>query len=301
MNIDQAKAIPIAQILDKLNHKPVRHLNNQSWYFSPFREEKTASFHVHTKRNVWYDFGLGIGGDVIHLVCSYLESQHQSHAVSDALSWLKNIAGYVPVTLSQSELSRPAEKPKLVVKSVKPIHHVALIGYLDKRGIPLKIASKILKEVRIQNLETGKNIFALGLQNEEEGYEVRNSFFKGCVGSKSIAFIRGKEPKPDSLNLFEGFMDYLSIIVQREGMNFKNDTIILNSLSCIKHAKPYIASYDYKVAYTWFDNDVAGNSATKSINEFFRQEVIVHKKMNALYAPYKDLNAWHMHKLGLSG
>ena len=37
------------------------------WYKSPFRTEKEASFKVDLHKEVWYDFGLGKGGDIITL------------------------------------------------------------------------------------------------------------------------------------------------------------------------------------------------------------------------------------------
>ena len=40
---------------------------NVVWFRSPFRNERTASFKVDTQRNVWFDFGLGKGGDIFHL------------------------------------------------------------------------------------------------------------------------------------------------------------------------------------------------------------------------------------------
>lgn len=68
MNIEKAKAIPIAEILAKLNLNPVKMNDKESWYFSPFRDEKTPSLHVHHLKNLWFDFGEAIGGDGIKLV-----------------------------------------------------------------------------------------------------------------------------------------------------------------------------------------------------------------------------------------
>jgi hypothetical protein len=50
------------------------------------------------------------------------------------------------------------------------------------------------------------------------------------------------------------------------------------------------------------DNDEPGKRATNSLEEFFKTgECLAHKPMNTIYAPYKDVNAWHMVKLGLVG
>jgi hypothetical protein len=301
MNIEQAKAIPIAYILDLLNQKPIRKTNRETWYLSPLREEKNASFKIHHQKNVWYDFGLGIGGDGIDLVRSWLESQKHPHSVSDALQWLRNTVDDSVIKPAQFIRNPENENnnSKLVIKSVRNLKHKALEHYLNERGIPITIADRFLKEVRVHNTETDKNFFALGLQNEESGYELRNVFFKGCVGTKHITFIRGSEAKPQGIHVFEGFMDYLSILAQQEGRPFKEDTIILNSLSCIKLALPYINNYGYTVAYTWMDNDSAGEKAKQTLDDFFKtQEGLIHKPMNRQYNHHKDVNAWHMHTLG---
>ncbi len=165
----------------------------------------------------------------------------------------------------------------------------------------MEIACQHLKEIHVCNQRTKKSFFALGFPNEDGGFELRNPFFKGCLGSKAISFIRGREPTPDSIHLFEGFMDYLSAISQLNGEGLTGDAIILNSLSYLKQITPYIQHYGYRIAYTWFDNDTAGEKATAALAEFFRtQDDLVHKRMNGIYAPHKDVNAWHMHQRNLT-
>src|SRR5690606_34545060 len=93
MNIDHAKTIPSREILTLLNCKPKRTSQHKLWYLSPLRNEKTASFVVNTQCNSWYDFGEGIGGDVVNFVCLYLKSTRESHTVVDALRWLRNMRG----------------------------------------------------------------------------------------------------------------------------------------------------------------------------------------------------------------
>src|SRR5690554_1806516 len=90
MNIENAKTIPIARILDKFNLKPVKSTEKESWYLSPFRNEKTPSFHVHNHKNLWFDFGEATGGDSIKLVQVLLERQGNDNSVSEALKWLDN-------------------------------------------------------------------------------------------------------------------------------------------------------------------------------------------------------------------
>ena len=301
MNIEQAKSVPLSVILDKINLQPAKKNSHDTWYHSPFRNEKTPSFHVNTKKNVWYDHGLGDGGDNIKFVCLYLKEANENHTIPDALRWIKNMAGYAPIIANVNSITYSTEDKKLILKDKKQIAHPALIQYLGKRGISLIAGQDHLKEVRVLNNETKKTFFALAIKNEDLGYEIRNPFFKGCIGTKSVTFIRGSKPKPDGINIFEGFMDYLTIITRQQGKPFEDDTIILNSLSCLKKATPYIYQYGYKVAYTWMDNDAAGQKATEALEEYFRtQKNLEHISMNVMYQPYKDVNAWHMKELGLT-
>jgi len=303
MDKEHAKSISISEILGKLNIEPKKVSKNKVLYSSPLRKEKTPSFYVYPKTNSWYDYGEGVGGDLIAFVQLYLKACREAHTFTDALRWIKNMAAdsYSVLSLPLDPDVNSVNDSQLILKSKKPIQHLGLVHYLEKRGIGLGLAQKHLKEIHVHNKETGKNFFALGFANEEGGYEIRNPFFKGSFKSKAITFIRGKKPKPDGIHLFEGFMDFLSAVSDLNGQAFEEDTIVLNSVSCIKQAFSYIHNYGYKAAYTWMDNDNAGRKADIILGEFFKTEGdIRHLKMNRMYAPHKDVNAWHMHKHNLT-
>ncbi len=127
-------------------------------------------------------------------------------------------------------------------------------------------------------------MYALGFKNEDGGYEFRNPFFKSCVTPKTITFIRGTVAKPPAINIFEGFMDYLSAVIRKSEIVLQNDTICLNSLYCLDRAFPYIIGYGYQTLHNWLDNNKAGQRATNLIAEFVRtQEGLKHQPMNGLY------------------
>lgn len=67
MDIEMIRGIPIEEFLSHLGHEPVRRHGDECWYLSPYREEKTPSFHVNTRKGVWHDFGTGHGGDIFTL------------------------------------------------------------------------------------------------------------------------------------------------------------------------------------------------------------------------------------------
>lgn len=303
MNIDQAKAITIVEILSRLGIQPKRITASKALYLSPVRNEKTPSFWVDTKTNRWHDYGDGRGGDVVDLASAYLQFTREAHTVSDALRWIRNmgVGSYEIVPIYRPIDQLVNDNGSLLLKSKKPVQHVGLIHYLGNRGIQLAVARRYLKELRVHNTRTNKYFTALGFANEDGGFELRNSFFKGGLRPKAISFVRGRVPKPEGIHLFEGFMDYLSAICQLRGNGFADDAIILNSLSCLKQAIPYIQNYGYRVAYSWMDHDEAGAKATALLTEFCQTQAdLRHTPMNKVYAPHKDVNAWHMHKLKLT-
>lgn len=67
MELEQIRQISLVGFLEGMGHVPVSRKGNDVWFRSPFRNERTASFKVDTQRNVWFDFGIGKGGDIFHL------------------------------------------------------------------------------------------------------------------------------------------------------------------------------------------------------------------------------------------
>lgn len=294
MNIDHANGIPLPEILARLDLHPKRLSGNKALYSSPLRKEKTPSFWVYLNTNSWYDYGAGIGGDVVNFVCQFLKSTREDHTATDALRWIRNMSGQEilvpPVGFDKSQ----DQTSPLTIRSVASIRHIALIRYLESRNISLEIAKAHLKEVVIDNIITGKSFFALGFKNEDGGYELRNPFFKGSTSPKTVTFIRGAVRPAKRIHLFEGFMDYLSVVSRLGYSYLSGDSIILNSVNALPKAYPYIKGYGYQTVYSWLDNDKAGNNAVRLLSEFIQtQKEMRYVRMNKMYAPHKDVNEWH--------
>jgi Toprim-like len=302
MNIEQAKAIPISVILDKLNLTPQRTSGHKQLYFSPFRNEKTASFWVDTKTNLWCDFGDSKwkGGDGIHLVRAYLDSENENCAVTDALRWLKNMTGFVPAIKAVADPDDTPTETTLILKHTGKLVNEKLIEYGLSRGIPKTLMVSYFGQSLIYNAKSQKKFYALSMRNELKGHELRNPYFKGCIGKKYITFMRGTVSKPTSIHVFEGAFDYLSVIAQENGQLLKDDAIILHSLSNLNKATAYIRNYGYRNCFTWMDNDQPGLEAVEAWEAFCKtEENLLHVPMNSFYAPSKDVNAAHMAKLEL--
>jgi len=296
MNFDQAKAIAMSLILEKLDFQPTKEDETDATYFSPWREEKTPSFHLNKKDNVWYDHGEGKGGGNIEFVCRLLKHNGEDHTRVDALRWFNNMFGENPA-ISNKPIER-ATRPGWRLIREEPLENLALIRYLEKRKIDVALAKEHLLEVYVKSKKTNEYIYALGFKNEDGGYELRNSFLKSCIAPKSITFIRSTTEPENSrfVHLFEGFMDYLTFLTLQKGQH-KGDVIVLNSVNCLNKAISYITKFRYVRCYSWLDHDDAGRKATKELEEFFKtQEHITHKKRNKIYAGFKDLNEWHVKK-----
>lgn len=294
MNIRQAKRIPLLLVFEKLGIQPDT-AKSQNWYLSPLRAEKTASFHLHPGKSIWFDFGEGKGGNVVDFACAWLESRGHSSTVSDGLKWLEDFR-FEPLP----ERQQPPETetgPLLSLQKLVPIRHPALIRYLETRAIPLQVAKTYMQQAHIRIEKSGKTFFALSMANEEGGLELRTPFMKSCIAPKYGTFIRGSIIQPPGIHLFEGMMDFLSVVTREQGKPLENDSYILHSASNIHTAPPYLKEYGYKMLFSWMHNDKAGVTASNALSEFVKtQHGLVHYPMNKIYTPHKDVNDWHMHQ-----
>lgn len=293
MNSEQANKISLISVLEIIGLRPSNKKGNEYWYLSPFRNEKTASFHVNVTKNIWFDHGEAKGGTVVDFVCLYLERHQESHTVVDALRWLKNMhPTFVSQTFSGDQEPDHCD-PSLQLRRITTIQNPLFISYLNARGIHFQLAKRYLKEAAVFNKNTGKTFEALCIRNENGGFELRNKFFKGCIAPKGISFIRGSKFLPEEIHVFEGLMDFLSALMHERKSQFEGDVIILNSLSCLKESFIYMGNYSYKTVYSWLDNDDAGKKATKALADFVKQHPdLKFSPMNKIYTKHKDVNDW---------
>lgn len=95
--------MPLTDFLARLGHEPVRRSSNELWYLAPYRGERTPSFRVNVAKQLWYDFGLGKGGDIFTLAGEFLQSD-------DFMKQAKFIAEAANMTVAGWE--KPAYLPK---------------------------------------------------------------------------------------------------------------------------------------------------------------------------------------------
>ena len=273
MNLQQLKQI--VRISDYLG---TEEKEKEFYIHSPFRAEKTPSFKINPVLNTWYDFGTGEGGTILDLIMK-LENKDTKEAVKR----LKELAGD---TTSNSFFSFPQQNTfnnqsnKIIDYEIKPLSNKALIKYLQERKISLQASKQHLKEIyyKVNN----KNYFGLAFRNNSKGYEIRNKYFKGAVGTKDITTIMNAEEKKKECVVFEGFMDFLSYLTIKSSTN--KDFIILNSVSLVDKSIQIIKQYNH--IFLALDNDNAGDIATQKIIEHIPGAIDV----RGYYKGFKDLN-----------
>lgn len=276
--LKEIKAIPLATFISRLGHEPARRCGDKLWYRSPLRQEHTPSFKVETSLNCWYDFGLGKGGNIIDLAAEIYQSK-------DLHYLMRCIANCCPMPLVQTVATSFAPRhsaPCFEDIRVVPLESLALVAYLQERGIPPEISKAYCQQEHYGC--RGKRYYAVAFANESGGYKMRNRYFKGCISPKDISIRRIRDDPSNECAVFEGFMDYLSALTL--GI-IGTDTIILNSVSNVNKAVSHLR--DYSTIHCHLDNDTAGRSALAQLTKLFGTKVI---DRSTLYAGYNDLNEY---------
>ena len=275
MDIQQIRQISITDYLQQKGYTPARIKGINHWYRSPFRQEQTPSFKVNTERNLWYDFGTGGHGDIIDLVCTLNHCNF-----SEAMQRLGSSAERETANFSfggNKVTSSPVSS--LELHSVCPLTHPKLSEYFSERAVSLSVARKYCSEINYS--VCGRPYYAIGFPNDMGGWELRNPFFKGCIAPKAeTSFAQGAI----RLQLFEGFMDFLSWRTIKP--NDISDVVVLNSLALLSKVAPRLGRY--QMVESFLDNDEAGRKALDVLKQFCPKVI----DLSALYRDYKDLNEW---------
>ncbi|NAY91392.1 DNA primase [Muricauda sp. JGD-17] len=276
LSCERARAFPIERALAKLGHFPTRTNEKEAWFLSPFRSETQASFKVSKKLNRWYDHGEGIGGNVIDLVCQITKS-----SVREALTLIGQ--DQTSFSFQQQAIFSNIEdnECKITVTEIKTLTHFALKDYLKSRKVSIATASKLVKEVQYDFKD--RSYFALGLQNESGGWELRNKYYKNSSSPKDITHIKNGNEK---LIVTEGMFDLLSILEDAEKLEYNYDFLVLNSTAFLQKARKIIKEYSYVELY--LDNDTNGNRTTRKMMEYSINCI----DKSTIYKGFKDMNEW---------
>lgn len=238
---------------------PKKKSGHNWFYLSPIRNETDASFCVNTSRNQWYDFGNGEGGGIVKLV-----NMMDGDTMEQTERRLARMT--IPYQLKKEE------PPTLIIQGTKRIRNAFLIEVLLERKINPDIARIYCEEV--EYTLKGKPKIAIGFKNNGGGYELRTKKMKISSRPKDITTIPGLETQ----NIFEGFMDFLSLLTIFRAEKFKNTTHVLNGVA----QKTKIPNHK---AVLFIDNDPSGLDTAK----YFKSRFECIEAM-PYYGDCKDIN-----------
>lgn len=293
MNCQFANSISLIDILHNQGHKKVHSRVSNGiiycWFYSPFREERTASFSVNTTTNTFYDFGTSEHGTVIDYITKYYQC-----SISEALKKLRSLNFSSFTKQKLQAVSIPIEtkvKSSYKILLVSSIQNEYLKLYLHRRKISKKYWH-YLKEVHFTLKE--QKYYAVGFLNESNGYDLSWEYWnkeksnferiKLCLYAKDITHIkRGSS----NVAILESWSDFLALLTLYPKMEDRNDFIIMNSVTTKDKVFQTVKANNYKTIYSATDNDSAGNRILKQLFFEFGDTVI---PLNHLYMGYKDLN-----------
>lgn len=277
LSFSQARQIPITGYLSGIGLEPAKVRGNDHWYYSPFRSERSPSFKVNTKLNVWYDHGSGEGGTIVDLGAKL--HQCSLHDFLEKLAAENHNAS----RLSFHRTPFEAPERKLEILAERDLRNRDLLYYLESRGVKSHFAREYCREVDFRIGE--KAYLAIGFANRSGGFELRNRWFKGSASPKDVTVIDNGSA---DLCVVEGFVDFLSLLTLNQQraikLPFRASFLVLNSISLLKKNLPLL-SPDRNI-HLFLDNDLAGKEAKDSLT----LSGIQFGDAGETYAGHKDVN-----------
>ncbi|WP_024772322.1 hypothetical protein [Aquimarina macrocephali] len=301
MDYEDAKKISLPHLLQQLGHQPIQGKGSarKLWYKSPLRVgDNDPSFKVELKSDawVWYDFGLGKGGNIFSFVMEYENTDDWG----EVMAFLRPYTTINTDTQITKEVYAKDSESGITIESIKPLEHPALINYLSSRKIPKRVATMevttidkksthqaraIVSEVNYSLNDSDKIYFTLGFQNDKGGYELRNKYSKLSCSPKYFTTFKGQDQ--NTIEIFEGFFDFMSaMVIGKYKDALPNDVLVLNSLSFIPRAIEFIQANDYQTIITWLD------TKAEDARKLFSPLTFQLDHRHALYTDYDDLNEW---------
>lgn len=274
------KSIPIVEMIAKvICVNPAKVSGDDYWYLSFIRsEEKIPSLKVNARKNVWFDYGLGIGGNGYDLLCHYLKTKN-IETISKVLQGHFNDYFLFDQPIKAFHKDQVKEPPKNEIIKISSINHPALINYVTGREINLDLANRYCRELTYKSKD--KEYFAIGFKNNS-GYELRNKLFKGCT-AKDITYL---DNGASECTVFEGFFSWLSLLELNPNIEKNYNHLILNSINNFSKSEPILGLQGSLILY--LDNDEGGRRVVEKV----KKTGIKYSDESILYQGYNDLNEY---------
>lgn len=284
-SLEHVKSLDLVSYLASLGIQPSYIRGNLFWYNSPLRSEKTPSFKIDRRSNLWIDYGLRksngkfSGGTIIDFAIQYFDC-----TIGELLSSFGNPSFFHLQRHEEIQLLSEQSAPKITVISERSLWASPLLVYLKFRRISIPKAEQFCREIHYQIWQ--RNYYGIGFRNNSGGFEIRNSFAKLSTSPKDITIL---DNCADEVIVFEGYMDFLSFLtLHPEGIEKQFDFVVLNGVTLFERARSFMERHNSVRLY--LDRDKAGRECTTyalSISEQYSDE-------SHLYKNGKDLNHWLM-------
>lgn len=277
---------PIQQVLTALGRSTVH--TGSGMYWSPFREERTPSFHISRDGHQWYDFGEGAGGSVLTLVCRLLGCDG-----GKAYDFLASLSSCViPLdydSCMRHEGRRIQDNRIAIMDMFTPFSDEALLEYARGRGISRDTLEKWCCEIFFM---CGRStaLSGIGFRNDSDGVVIRTPSLKRCTSSNITTIMADRDNPTDMCMVFEGFFDFLSISEMENG-GLPCDMCILNSVVNDMKAVRWMAMH--RNVILMLDNDRSGRLSAEKIRLILGSDEyksVIVDDWSGLYEGSNDLN-----------
>ena len=285
ISLQEIKAIDLVCYLAGLGIEPNYIKGNLFWYCSPLRKEKTPSFKINRRTNLWIDYGgrksngKFSGGSLIDFAIQY----HQC-SIGELISSFNQPGFFSPRVHKVIQILPEDSESKIKVIAVRSLWRYPLLTYLKSRRISVPIADQYCREIHYQIADRVYD--GIGFKNNSGGYEIRNSLAKLSSTPKDITCL---DNDAEEVLVFEGFMDFLSFLTIHQNQFVKPyNFVVLNGITLFERARVFLEKH--AAIHLYLDRDKSGRACTayaQSLDQRYIDE-------SSLYKHHKDLNHWLM-------
>lgn len=187
----------------------------------------------------------------------------------------------------------------IVLSNVSPIEDISLLDYMAEQGIPAKVSQNYLQQLKLYDRQTKKHFFALGMPNDDDGFELQNREYSGWISDKpdkkkrDISHIRGRKHPSRDLHVFLHMNDFLAMVAREKGHAFNGDVIILHTFDLLDVVPECLDLFKYKRLISWMPNNDYGKTAIDTLDAYcLAQPGCEHLPRNRFFARYETIREW---------
>ncbi|OQP46430.1 hypothetical protein A4D02_30790 [Niastella koreensis] len=187
----------------------------------------------------------------------------------------------------------------ILLSKISQAENSTLLDYMAEQGISAAVCQKYLQLIKLYNRQDKKYFYALGMLNEEGGFELVNQSYSGWInseykdGQRDVSVIRGSEYPTRKLHIFLNMKDFLALAARKKDHWFSGDVLILHTYDLLHKVPPYLYQNTYKQLISWMPNDDYGKTAIDAMTAYCLVERSVeHVPMNHSFARHETIREW---------